>query len=99
MNPSIFRKEISEIATKLATLNVAAQDMGLAESDRDHLDYLLSSSSYLVDQASAMAGKLLVESLRLDAAVAKTFAQPTDAEVAQLTDSDRAQADEAGRRA
>lgn len=78
MNTAQIRKELGEIATKLATLNVAAQDMGLAESDRDRLDYLLSSCVYLADQANAMAGKLLVE---------------------QLTDSDRAQADEAAGRA
>lgn len=78
MNRSIFRKELSEIATKLAQLNLAVHGMDLPAPDREHLDYLLSSSVYLADQANAMAGKLLV---------------------AQLTDADRAQADEAGRRA
>lgn len=78
MNRSIFRKEIGEIATKLAQLNLAVHGMGLAAHDRDRLDYLLASCGYLADQASAMAGKLLV---------------------AQLTDADRAQADEAAGRA
>jgi hypothetical protein len=78
VNRSIFRKELGEIATNLARLNLAVHGMGMPATDRDHLDYLLSSSVYLVDQANAMAGKMLV---------------------AELSDADREQAAEAGRRA
>jgi hypothetical protein len=78
INRSIFRKELGEIATNLARLNLAVHGMGMPAPDRDHLDYLLASCAYFADQANAMAGKLLV---------------------AELTDKDREQAAEAGRRA
>jgi hypothetical protein len=78
MNRSIFRKEIAEIATTLARLNLAVHGMGMPTCDRDHLDYLLASCTYFADQANAMAGRMLV---------------------AELTDADREQAAEAGRRA
>lgn len=63
MNRSIFRKELGEIATNLARLNLAVHGMGMPTCDRDHLDYLLASCTYFADQANAMAGKLLVAEL------------------------------------
>ncbi len=78
MNRPTFRKELGEIATNLARLNLAVHGMGLAAPDLERLDYLLASCTYFADQANAMAGKLLV---------------------AELSDADREQAAEAGRRA
>lgn len=63
INRSIFRKELGEIATSLARLNVAVLGMTMPKPERDHLDYLLASCTHFADQANAMAGKLLVAEL------------------------------------